>query len=118
MIRTKLANLHISPIMLHFASTVRISSSVNSFFICFLQLDYLLLGHLLSGSILNHLMDSKDVECILSFLMQCQEVFCCTHLCTKTTITSSANGRQFSLINNIAIYYLLCNEIQENNDKI
>ena len=25
---------------------------------------------------------------------------CCTHLCTKTTITSSVNGRQFSIINN------------------
>ena len=24
---------------------------------------------------------------------------CCTHLCTKTTITSSVNGRQFSIIN-------------------
>ena len=23
----------------------------------------------------------------------------CTHLCTKTTITSSVNGRQFSIIN-------------------
>ena len=30
--------------------------------------DYLLLGHLLSGSILNHLMHSKDAECILMFL--------------------------------------------------
>ena len=29
---------------------------------------YLLLGHLLSGSILNHLMHSKDAECILMFL--------------------------------------------------
>ena len=26
------------------------------------------LGHLLSGSILNHLMHSKDAECILMFL--------------------------------------------------
>ena len=25
---------------------------------------------------------------------------CCTHLCTKSTITSSVNGRQFSIINN------------------
>ena len=25
---------------------------------------------------------------------------CCTHLCTKTTIASSLNGRQFSIINN------------------
>ena len=26
---------------------------------------------------------------------------CCAHLCTKTTITSSVNGRKFSIINNI-----------------
>ena len=32
------------------------------------KLTYLLLGHLLSGSILNHLMHSKDAECILMFL--------------------------------------------------
>ena len=25
---------------------------------------------------------------------------CCTHLCTKSNITSSVNGRQFSIINN------------------
>ena len=25
---------------------------------------------------------------------------CCTHLCTKITITSSVNGRQFSILNN------------------
>ena len=25
---------------------------------------------------------------------------CCAHLCTKTTITSSVNGRKFSIINN------------------
>ena len=24
---------------------------------------------------------------------------CCAHLCTKTTITSSVNGRKFSIIN-------------------
>ena len=38
------------------------------FGICFLQLGYLIFGHLLSGSILNHLMHSKDAECILIFL--------------------------------------------------
>ena len=25
---------------------------------------------------------------------------CCTHLCTRTTITSSVNGGQFSIMNN------------------
>ena len=68
MIRTKITKLHLSPISLHSASSVRIPSSVNNFGICFLPLGYLLLGHVLSGSILNHLMHSKDAECILMFL--------------------------------------------------
>ena len=38
------------------------------FGICFLPLGYLLLDHLLSGSILNHLMHLKDAECIFMFL--------------------------------------------------
>ena len=65
MIRTKLTKLHLSPISLHSASSVGIPSSVNSFWD---MLGYLLLGQLLSGSILNHLMHSKDAECILMFL--------------------------------------------------
>ena len=36
--------------------------------VSFLPLVYLLLGHLLSGSIPKHLMHSKDAECILMFL--------------------------------------------------
>ena len=60
--------------------------------------NYLLLGHLLSGSILNHLMHSKDAECIL--MCNAKRFVCCTYLCTKTTITSSVNGRQLSIINN------------------
>ena len=69
MIRTKLAKLHISPIRLHSASSVLIPSSVNkNFETCFPPLGYLLLDHLLLGSIPNHLMHSKDVECILMFL--------------------------------------------------
>ena len=68
MIRTKITKLHLSPISLHSASSVRIPSSVTVFGICFLPLGYLLLGHLLSGSILNHLMHSKDAACILLFL--------------------------------------------------
>ena len=60
--------LSFSPISLHSESSVRIPSLVNNFGICFLPLGYLLLDHLLSGSILNHLMHSKDAECILMFL--------------------------------------------------
>ena len=68
MIRTKLTKLYISPISLHSAFSVRIPSSVNIFGACFLPLGYLLLGHLLSGSILNQLLHSKNAECILMFL--------------------------------------------------
>ena len=66
MIRTKLTKLHISSISLHSASSVLVLLSI--FRICFLPLGYLLLGHLLSGSIPNHLMHSKDAECTLMFL--------------------------------------------------
>ena len=71
------------------------------FGICFLPLGYLLLGHLLSGSILNRLMHSKDAGCILMFPSAMLRGVSVAHiLCTKTTITSSVNGRQFSIINN------------------
>ena len=71
------------------------------FGMCFLPLGYLLLGYLLSGSILNHLMLSKYAENILMFLSAIMSRgVSVTHLCTKTTITSSVNVRQFSIINN------------------
>ena len=71
------------------------------FGICFLPLGYLLLGHLLSGSILNHLMHSKDAECILMFLSAMPRGVSVAHIYVlKTTITSSVNGRKFSIINN------------------
>ena len=53
MIRTIKTKLHLSPISLHSASSVRIPSSVNNF---------------RDMSILNHLMHSKDAEYILMFL--------------------------------------------------
>ena len=96
MIRIILTKLHLSPISLHSTYSVRIPSSVNNFGICFLPLGYLLLGHLLSGSIIHHLMHSKVAECILmspSAMQRGVSVF--THLCTKITITSSVNGRQY-----------------------
>ena len=60
MIRSKLAKINFSPIRLHSSSSVHIPSSVNNFGICFPLLGFLLSGHLVSGSILNHLMHSKD----------------------------------------------------------
>ena len=68
MIRTKLAKLYISPIRLHSASSVRIRSSVNNFQNMLPTVRLSPLGHLLSGSFLNHLMRSKNAECILMSL--------------------------------------------------
>ena len=64
MIRTKLAKLNISPIRLHYVPSVRIPSSVKTF--C--NMRPTISNHLLSGSILNHLMHSKVTECVLLFL--------------------------------------------------
>ena len=60
-----------------------------------------LLGHLFLGSILNHSMCSRDEE-YFSMFSNCNAKWCvcCTHLCTKRTITSSVFSRQFSIINN------------------
>ena len=51
-------------------------------------------------SILNHLMHSKDAECILMCLGAMPRGVSVAHLCIKITITSSVNGRRFSIINN------------------
>ena len=69
MIRMKITKLHLSPISLHSASSVRISSSVNNFRDMLPTIRLSPLGSpIIRGSILNHLMHSKDAECILMFL--------------------------------------------------
>ena len=68
MIRIRLVKLHISPMRLHLASSVYISSSVNNFWKMLPTIRLSALEHLLSGSILNHLKRLKDVEYILMFL--------------------------------------------------
>ena len=100
MIRTKLLNyIYLSLVYIRRPLFVFLFL-LTIFRIYFLPLYYLLLGHLLSEGILNHLMHSKDAECILIFskynAMRC---VCCTHLWTKTTITSSVNSWQFSITN-------------------
>ena len=101
MIRTKLTKLHLSPISFHSASSVCIPSSVNNFQDMLPTISYLFLGHLLSGSILNHLMHSKDAKCILMLLSVMPRGVYVAHIYVlKFTITSSVNGRQFSIINN------------------
>ena len=71
------------------------------FEICLLPLGYLTLCHLLSGSFTEPFNAFKRRGMYPNVSMcNVKRCVCCTHLCTKTTITSSVNGRQFSLINN------------------
>ena len=56
MIRTKITKLHLSPISLHSASSVRIPSSVNNFRGMLPTIRLFSLGSPISDSILNHLM--------------------------------------------------------------
>ena len=53
------------------------------------------------GSVLP-LVTFMSCTCRLYFLSKCnaKSCNCCQHLCTNTTITSSVNGRTFSVINN------------------
>ena len=101
MIRMKITKLHLSPISLHSASSVRIPSSVNNL------RDMLRIIRL---SPLGSPMIRKYTKPFNAFkrpgmyhnVSKCnaKRCVCCTHLCTKTTIKSSVNGRQFSIINN------------------
>ena len=60
---------------------------VKTLKIGFSNIGYLLLGHLLSGCILNHLMHSKVAECIRNVTQRnAKRCVCWTHVCTKTTI--------------------------------
>ena len=101
MIRTKLAKVHIFPISLHSASSVGIPSSVNNFRD---TLSTIRLSPLGSPIIRKY---SKQLNAFKRRGMYPNVSKCnakssvwCTHLCTKSTITSSVNGRQFSIINN------------------
>ena len=101
MIRTKLTKLHLSPISLHSASSVCIPSSVNSFWDMLPTIRLSLLGSTIirkytkpfnackRRGMYSNVSKSNAKRCV-----------CCTKLCTKTTITLSVNGRQFSIINN------------------
>ena len=94
MIRTKSAKLHIYPIKLHSASSVRIPSSVNIFWN---MLPTIRLSPLGSTIIRKY---TKPFNAFKTNVSKCnaKRCVCCTHLCTNTTITSSVNGRQFSII--------------------
>ena len=101
MIRTKITKLHLSPISLHLASSVRIPSSVNNFRDMLLTVR---LSPLVSTIIRKYTkpFNAFKRRGMYPNISKCnaKRCVCCTHLCTKTTITSSVNGRQFSIINN------------------
>ena len=101
MIRTKLTKLHISSISLHLASSVRIPSSVNNFRDV---LPTIRLSPLGSPSIREYTkpFNAFKRRGMYPNVSKCnaKRCVCCTHLCTKTTITSSVNGRQVSITNN------------------
>ena len=97
MIRTK---LFISPISVHSVSSVCIPSSVYSFRD---MLPTIRLSPLGSPIILMYTkpFNAFKIRGMYPNVSKCnaKRCVCCTHLCTKNTITSSVNGRQFSIIN-------------------
>ena len=68
MIRTKLTKLHISPISLHSASSVRIPSSVNNFRDMLPTIKLSLLGSPVFRKNTKSFNAFKDAECMLLFL--------------------------------------------------
>ena len=101
MIRTKITKLHLSPISLHSASSVRIPSLVNNFRD---MLPTIRLSPLGSPNIRKYTkpFNAFKRRGMYPYVSKCnaKRCVCCAHLCTKTTITSSVNGRKFSIINN------------------
>ena len=98
---THLLFLHISPISYHSASSVRIPSSVNNFRDMLPTIRLSPLGSPIIRKITKPFNAFKR-RGIYPRVSKCnaKRCVCCTHLCTKTTIKSSVNGRQFSIISN------------------
>ena len=68
MIRTKITKLHLSPISLHSASSVRIPSSVNNFRDMLPTTRLSLLGSPIVSNYTKPFNALKDAECILMFI--------------------------------------------------
>ena len=100
MISTKLVKLHISPIRLHSASSVRIPSSVNNFRNMLPTIRLSSFGSPIIRKYIKPFIAFKR-RGMYPYVSKCnaKRCVCCTHLCTNTTITSSVNGRQISIIN-------------------
>ena len=101
MIRTKLTKLHLTPISLHSASSVRIPTSFNNFRDMLPTIRLPPLGSPIFRKYTKPFNAFKR-RGMYPNVCRCNAKRCvsCTHLCTKTTITSSVNGMQFSIINN------------------
>ena len=100
MIGNKITKLHISLISLHSASSVRIPSSVNNFRDMLPTIRLSPLGPLIIRKYTKPFNAFKRRGMYPNvFKWNANRCVCCTHLCTKTTITSSVNGRRFSIIN-------------------
>ena len=100
MIRTKITKLHLSSISLHSASSVHIPSSVNNFRDMLPTIMLSPLGSHIIRKYTKPFNAYKRRGMYPNVLSAMPRDVSCTHLCTKTTITSSVNGRQFSIINN------------------
>ena len=100
MIRTKLAKSHITPIRLHSASSVCTPSSFYNFWNRLPTIRLSPLGSPIIRMATKSLYAFKR-RGMYPNVSKCiaKRCLCWTHLCTKTTITSSVNGRQFSIIN-------------------
>ena len=120
--------ISISPLMLHSASSVQIPSSTRNFNTVFPSIQIRPLNILLASSVNLHGITNSNIfhnslrirlsplkspilqkysnpfkRCgIYPSISKCyaKRCECCKQLSTKSTVTSSVNGRQFSVINN------------------
>ena len=119
----------LTPLRLHFASSVRIPNSINNFrtLIPALRLRplnfFLLASSVNLHSLANTSIFHNNLGVMLSPLnspvlrkysnpfkrpgmypsiskCNANRCNCCMHLCTNSTVTSSVNGRKFSVVNN------------------
>ena len=125
---TNRLRITISPLRLHAASSVRIPTSTHSFRTLLPTVRMRHLNLFSASSVDLHGASDTNIFCnnlrvrltpikspvlhkylnpvkrpsMYPSISKCnaKSCICCQHLCTKTTITSSVNGRTFSAINN------------------
>ena len=104
----------LTPLRLHSASSVRIPNSINNFRTLIPAVRLRPLNLLSASSVNLHGLANTSIfhnnlRVMLSPLKspvlrisECnaKRYHCCIHLCTNSTVTSSVNGRKFSVVNN------------------